>query len=238
MKKVTMGIAFLWLFLFSTNSVSAGANIPQQVGDIYVQDFANIIEPNTEAEIIKLGKALDQKTKAQIAIMTVPSTGGLPIEEYALESFRTYQLGDKEENNGILLIISQDPKEVRIEVGYGLEGVINDGKAGTILDTITIPRLQEGKLSLAMYETYSKLVNEVQHYYDTGSVSEGDSGESKFSLGMVILIIIILVIAIILDIYIFGGLMTHIVLSLLSSAASVVTGGGGDSGGGGSSRDW
>lgn len=236
MKKIFLAAFFLF---FSLSSVTyAASNVPTQVGDIYVQDFANLIDSRAEQEIIKLGESLDKKHSAQISILTVKSIGNSTIEDYSLEAFRKYKLGNKEENNGILLVLAEKEKNVRIEVGYGLEGVINDGKAGSIIDQITIPHLKKGNTSLALYETYRTLNNEVNKYYENDSVSSDNSSESSFSLFNILLIIIILIIAVILDIYIFGGWLTYLILSIITNSDSGSSGGGGDSGGGGSSRDW
>ena len=108
------------------------------LGDIYVQDFANILNEEEKTELRNLGRSIEDQTTAQIAVLTVDTIGDRTIEEFANEAFRQYGIGNKEENNGVLLVIGMNPsqewiKALRIEVGYGLEGRIPDGKAGRIL---------------------------------------------------------------------------------------------------------
>ncbi|NLL18707.1 MAG: TPM domain-containing protein, partial [Clostridia bacterium] len=82
--------------------------------------------------------ALKKASGADLVVVTVENLGGYTIEEYALELFRRWGLGDKEKNNGVLLLVNKEnvltgqSGRVRIEVGYGLEGAIPDGKAGRI----------------------------------------------------------------------------------------------------------
>ena len=89
---------------------------------------------------------------AQIVVVTVQSLGGQSIEEYATELFRKFGIGDKEKNNGVLLLCSTGDRLFRIEVGYGLEGRLTDGKTGRIQDEYIIPYLKENDYDGDVYK--------------------------------------------------------------------------------------
>lgn len=165
---------------------AAPALPPAPAREIYVNDFADLIDPETERELQEIGAALERKTTAQLVAVTVPSLGGSPIENYALELFRKWGIGRKEKNNGVLLLVDRErllankPGKVRIEVGYGLEGAIPDGKAGRILDEYVIPPWNEGKYSEGIRRGYMALAAEVAREY--GVKPEEDPSLSRLSL--------------------------------------------------------
>ena len=143
-----IAILFLNFVLFS--GIIKAEPIPSKPdSNVYVFDYANLINESDEQEMKKIAKALDDKTKAQIAVVTVNDLSGIAIEDYSLRILRDWGLGDKEKNNGLLILINKEnliagrSGRIRIEVGYGLEGAINDGKAGAILITTHYPLLKQ-----------------------------------------------------------------------------------------------
>lgn len=243
----SMVLVFFTLFLLVGTSTS-NAEIPAPVGDIYVQDFAGVLSEQEKMEIRNFGRRIEDQTTAQIAVLTVDSIGDTTVEEYANEAFRQYGIGSAEEDNGVLLLIGMNPspgtdlRPLRIEVGYGLEGRLPDGKVGRILDEITIPYLQNAQVSTAIIETYKVLANEVLAEY---GVEEGQQQvEQPYQdegLGIPLwLLIPIIVIVVVLDFKYFGGFLTHLLLTILSRGRGGGSrgGGGGSSGGGGASRGW
>ncbi len=96
----------------------------------YVTDLAGVIHADTKARLESLCTELQQKTGAQMAIVTVQSLEGRSIEEYAVDLYKQLGVGGKQDNRGVLLLLSPDEHKYRIEVGYGLEPVINDARAG------------------------------------------------------------------------------------------------------------
>jgi uncharacterized protein len=233
---LALPIFFLFLLLFPAAG-QAALDIPRPVGDIYVQDFANVLTPQEETELARIGRTLEEQTSNQISVLTVPSIGETSIEEYANEAYRTYGLGTRENDNGVLLVLAMDERKIRIEVGYGLEGAIPDGKAGRIIDNYAIPYLQAGKPNTAIMNTYQLLANESQGEYAPNlSANTGQEGGIPSWL-----LIIIVVGLIFLDITFFGGMLTYALLSILSrggGGGGPRGGGGGSSGGGGASRGW
>lgn len=221
----------------------AAPNIPEPQGDIYVQDFENLLTAEQTRELNSLGRALEDRTKAQIAVLTVPTLDGYTVEEYALQALRKYGLGDQKLNNGVLLLLSMEDGEpgnrpLRIEVGYGLEGALPDGKVGRILDQVTIPYLVNNQPGEAIVETYKTLYNEIAREYGVeGTLTPqeiavpeapaGNDGDGRLSSGWIILIIAFLAV----DFIFFRGMMTMFLISILGRGGG--SGGGGGFGGGG-----
>jgi uncharacterized protein len=100
----------------------------------YVNDQADVISAEHEAYYVSQSAALEKATGAQIVVATVSSLEGKDIESYATELFRSWGIGDKEKNNGLLILLAPNERKIRVEVGYGLEGKINDAKAGRFID--------------------------------------------------------------------------------------------------------
>ncbi len=108
----------------------------QKIADIhprgYVTDLANVITPDTKARLETLCAEVQQKTGAQIAVVTVNSFEGQSREDYAADLFKHLGIGSKQDNRGVLLLVAPGERQYKIEVGYGLEPVINDARAGDI----------------------------------------------------------------------------------------------------------
>jgi len=96
----------------------------------YVTDRAGVIPQATKQRLEALGTELEQKTGAQLAIVTVKSLDDRPIEDYAVDLFKHLGVGSKKERSGVLLLLAPNDRKYRIEVGYGIEPVINDARAG------------------------------------------------------------------------------------------------------------
>lgn len=252
-KKLLLSLAVTLSMALSLIGVSTFAEIPKPQGDIYVQDFANLLTDQQESELIDLGRSLDNQTKAQVAVLTVDTIGTDTIEQYALQAFRQYKLGDKKLNNGVLLVVAAQERQVRIEVGYGLEGALPDGKVGRILDNYALPYLKDNQPDLAIINTYKELYNQTAAEYNLDEYSEAkpypsSSANQENNQGMetwkMLLIGIGLVIFITIDIMFFGGTFTYLILNIASTfmrgggRGGPRGGGGGSSGGGGASRGW
>ena len=121
---------------------SFGADIPFLTGR--VTDNADILSKDTRRAITESLKAHEQKTGNQIAVLTIRSLEGESIEEYAVAVFNAWKLGQKGKDNGILVVVAPNDRRMRIEVGYGLEGTLPDGLAGSIIRTVMTPQFQTG----------------------------------------------------------------------------------------------
>ena len=239
-------LVFFTLFLGAVSTHAEDIQIPAPVGDIYVQDFAKVLTETERTELINLGRSIEDQTTAQIAVLTIDTIGDRSIEDFANEVFRQYGIGNKKENNGVLLVLSLQERKVRIEVGYGLEGRIPDGKAGRILDENAIPNLKNQQPNRAIVETYKVLANEVLAEYgkEGEAVKQAQpTGEKGIGIPGWLMVLVVIVV-VFLDFKFFGGTLTYLLLSIISrgggrgGGGSSRGGGGGSSGGGGAGRGW
>jgi uncharacterized protein len=126
------------------------AAFPKPAG--YVNDAAGILDANTRAELDALARETEQATTAEIAIVTVQSLDGMTVEEYASRLFGEWGIGKKATDNGVLLLVAPNEREMRIEVGYGLEPILPDGLAGEIIRTELLPHFRDGNFSAGILQ--------------------------------------------------------------------------------------
>jgi uncharacterized protein len=96
----------------------------------YVDDFAGVLDNSSSTAIRNLCEQVDLKAKAQIAVVTVNSLDGSDVESYAVNLYKQWGIGSKSSNRGVLILIAVNDRHYRIEVGYGLEPILPDGKVG------------------------------------------------------------------------------------------------------------
>jgi uncharacterized protein len=115
---------------------------PQSL-DHRVHDFANLLSPADRQELEKLSFDVDQKTTAEIAIVTVNSLDGMPVEDYAHELFEKWGIGKRKANNGVLLLVAPNERRMWISTGYGVEALLPDSLAGEIRDKHIVPHFKQ-----------------------------------------------------------------------------------------------
>lgn len=115
----------------------------------YVSDFARVIDPASRAQLEQYCANLERVTGAQLALVTLPSLQDEPVEDVANALFRAWGIGKKGEDNGVLLLLSIGDRRSRLEVGYGLEPIITDGTAGSLLRAMA-PELRAGQYGAAL----------------------------------------------------------------------------------------
>jgi len=155
---LTAFISFLCLF-FLTVQIANAISIPKTPGN-HVVDLAGIIDNSTEAKINQYLKELEQKTTAQLAILTIPSLEGESIDDFSITvAHDQWKLGQEGKDNGLLLVVSLMEKKYRIEVGYGLEGIIPDSLAGSIGRSYLVPFFKKGDYSNGIFAASTVLAN-------------------------------------------------------------------------------
>ena len=137
------------LFLLTWAVLSSADPIANIKPAGYVTDLAGVISSDTTQRLEALATEVEAKTGAQIAVVTVRSLDGRPIEDYAVELFKHLGIGRKD-NRGVLLLVAPREHRYRFEVGYGLEPVINDARAGDI-GRAMVPLLRANDYSGAIY---------------------------------------------------------------------------------------
>jgi len=112
-----------------------------------VMDLAGIFSSTAAASMAAESERLEQENGAQVAVLTIPSLEGQPLEDYSMRVVEAWQLGRQDRDNGVLILIARDDRKIRIEVGYGLEGVLPDALCGRIIDNAMKPAFRDGDFS-------------------------------------------------------------------------------------------
>lgn len=247
-----------WLVLVGYILLAASAWAQPQIPPaptqgIYVQDHAGVLDAETKSKINSLGSKLAAKTKAQIVVLTVKSLEEAPVETYALEVLRQWGIGDKQLNNGVLLLVAVNDRQSRIEVGYGLEGALNDAKTGAIQDKYMIPYFAANDYNKGIWNGYQALVSITAKEYnlDINTNAQPAKVQSAANQSMLdtlpwwaqVALVAGALVLFICDWLFLGGSITYLILSLLRIRGGGGGGsgggyGGGSGGGGGSSRKW
>ncbi len=136
---VVLGFAF---GLSGAAPAGAAPSFPPLTGRVV--DDAHVLSPQTQADLTGKLAALEQKTGDQVVVVTLPSLQGYEIEDYGYQLGRAWGIGQKGKNNGALLIVAPNERKVRIEVGYGLEGVLTDAMTSVILQQAVLPKFRAG----------------------------------------------------------------------------------------------
>ena len=126
MKKYNIILMLLFIALSLSINYKVSALV-EPTNEFYVNDYANILSEETENYILNNSVKLASATKAQIVVVTVKNLEGQDIETYATNLFRKFGIGDEKKNNGLLILLALEERDIRIEVGYGLEGIVTDG---------------------------------------------------------------------------------------------------------------
>ncbi|HEX6120794.1 MAG TPA: TPM domain-containing protein [Dongiaceae bacterium] len=137
-----------FLLLLALVVAPAGADtlpVPALTGRVV--DQANILSGSEETRLdARLGD-FENKSSIQLVVVTLPSLQGRPIEDWGLALGRTWGIGQKGKDNGALLVVAPNDRELRIEVGYGLEGTLPDAIADSIIRNVIIPRFKAGDMA-------------------------------------------------------------------------------------------
>ena len=201
MKRWT-GIAFAAVMatLLLTTGVHGSGDFPRPTGA--VNDFAGVISTRYKQAMESLAREVFEKTGTSIVVATVQDVGGDDPDDYANRLYEAWGIGAKGEDKGVLIFLAVRERRVRIETGYGVEGILPDGLAGEILDRYVIPPLKAGDydkgLSSAMAAVSSVIAKEAG--VDLTGVAQTrrqpqpsrNSGGSVFSLVMFLIVMFLL----------------------------------------------
>jgi uncharacterized protein len=149
------------LICFLLVSAALPASIPDQPQK-YVVDLAGIIDDATENRLNGYLQELEQKTTAQMIVLTIPSLNGESIEDFSIRiAHDKWKLGQKGKDNGVLFLVSVKDRKYRIEVGYGLEGVLPDSLVGSLGRNILVPYFKKGDYSDGIFATTLAMANKI-----------------------------------------------------------------------------
>ena len=246
--KINKYFVSILLSLFFASSIFA-LSVPNLTSPIV--DNANLISDGVEQNINNQLQELSNSTGIQLAVLTIPTLEGEVLESYSMKVAETWKLGSAEKDTGVLLLIALEERSIRIEVGYGLEGVLTDTKCGLIIRNVIAPEFRNGNYQAGIVNAVNNMVGLVKG--DESLVSKrvlnessGDSGAFIF-MGVVLLYGFIFVMAVISSKK--RGPRTgtgtrttpyvhHIPRNFGGGGGGGFSGGGGSFGGGGASGGW
>ena len=163
-----LGLAFIFITPFVCANTLAEDSLPALSGRVV--DNANLLSPTARASLTEKLASLEDKTGDQIVVATLPTLSGHDIETFANSLFRRWALGQKQMNNGVLLLIAPSERQVRIEVGYGLEGVLTDALSSTIINAIILPNFRQDNFEKGIVEGVAAIADVL-----TGSKADFDA---------------------------------------------------------------
>ncbi|MEK6544494.1 MAG: TPM domain-containing protein, partial [Elusimicrobiota bacterium] len=141
-----------------------------------VSDYAGVIGADMKRRIEDVSVNVEAATTVELFVVTVPSLGGRSVEEYAHELFNYWGIGKKDKDNGVLLLVAPKERRVRIEVGYGLESVLTDGKAGGIIRDVIVPYFKAGDIRSGILHGVTAIANVIDpRMTDFVQVEKSDS---------------------------------------------------------------
>lgn len=156
-KKPSLKIIFVMLFTLALMSFSTRATantiFPKSAGAI--NDFAGVIPEEYRAPMENIAREIFGSTGTALVVATVPSIGDEEPNDYANRLYQAWGIGKKGEDKGVLIFLTVKERRVRIETGYGVEGILPDGLTGEILDRYAVPNFRAGEYGKGLYETFS-----------------------------------------------------------------------------------
>ena len=146
MRRFALFVALIW----AATALAADISFPPLTGRIV--DQANVLSPAAEAELDQRLAAHERATHQQVVVATVPTLQGQTIEDYGYRLGRAWGIGEKDKNTGAILLVAPNERAVRIEVGYGLEGVLTDAQSRVIIERNILPEFRAGRLEAGVIQ--------------------------------------------------------------------------------------
>ena len=241
MKIKNIVISFVLLLLFAT-PVIAYYDLGSPEG--YVNDYTNTLTYEQKDALESKVSTFEQESTNEIAVVIIDSMKGDYIENFAVKLFESWGIGKEKEDNGVLILVSMSERQMRIEVGYGLEGSLTDAQASWIIKNVMVPNFKENKYYEGIDQSVDKIIAITKGEFE---VPEEDSISPLTVLVFIVILILGVAIAVIIlkkkypnwegwdtdssSSSSFGGWRG-------GSGSSGGSFGGGSSGGGGASGSW
>lgn len=159
-----------------------------------VNDLANVLSADQKASLERKLVAYDDSTSSQVTIVTINTLNDYPIEEYALQLFRSWGIGNQANNNGILILAAIQDRKIRIEVGYGLEGAIPDITANQIINNDIVPSFRDENYFEGLDKATSSIIAAAAGEYRAPENYNNRPVRKGIPIGAIIAIIILVII--------------------------------------------
>lgn len=185
MKKLFLILSIILNFLYA----DIKENFPKLEGRVI--DQVNILSSNVKEDLNKILKEEEDKTSNQIVVVILKSLNGYSIEDYSLELGRFWGIGQKDKNNGVLIVVSMEDRKIRIEVGYGLEGALTDKISHEIIEYTIKPNFKAKQYELGILKAVNEIKAAIQGEYVT-KVDSKEENSSNFLIPLLMFGIILI----------------------------------------------
>lgn len=174
-----------------------------------VTDLTATLTPEQRAGLESRLRAFDERKGSQLAVLIVPTTQPEAIEQYAIRVVEQWKLGRKKVDDGVLLLVAKNDRSVRIEVGYGLEGVLSDAITKRIINELIVPRFKQGDFFGGIDASVEQMIKLIDG--EALPAPAGRAGDASFDLGGMAPVLLMIVVV--------GGGVLRAVLGRLPGAA-------------------
>jgi uncharacterized protein len=160
--RARLSLAFAVLIAAAAGPTTIAVQPLPTLADVAVNDFANVVDSPTEAEIDRWVRSLIGASKDYVYVVTVDTFAPYStIDEYAVRLFEHAKIGTREKDNAVLIVVAVKDRRVRIEAGYGLEEFITDGFAGDTIRQVMLPEFREGRYAQGLLNGVSRVVRRI-----------------------------------------------------------------------------
>lgn len=240
-------LVILLICMLGSNTAFAAPDFPQLTGRVV--DEAGIILPQSKIQIATKLKDLEEATTIQVVVAVVNSLQDYEIRDYGYQLGRHWELGQKDKNNGVLLLVAPNERKVAIEVGYGLEGSLTDAISHQIIQDYILPNFKNGEMSKGIRIGVDLILQAISGEITEQSLAEQTDSDDAEEYIFAIIFFIVAIFIILNSVFGFGrGSVFSSGYSNSGSSSSSsswgsgssggFSGGGGSFGGGGASGGW
>lgn len=173
-------LLWLWVLLFAL-PLQAAPDFPALTGRVV--DGAGLLSVSARTQLEQQLATHEKESSNQVVVVTVDSLQGYPIEDYGYQLGRHWGIGQKGKDNGVLLIVAPNERKVRIEVGYGLEGVLTDALSKNIIETVITPPFKQGKMAQGIVAGTGAILAALGGSYEPNPVSRGGGSSADSAEG-------------------------------------------------------
>ncbi|WP_428820861.1 TPM domain-containing protein [Microbulbifer sp. MCCC 1A16149] len=182
-------LLFLCPALVWTGLAVAEVKFPPLSGRVV--DNANLLSQSTRYQLTEMLQQQEKDTSNQIVVVTLPDLQGLTIEEYGYQLGRHWKIGQKDKDNGALLIVAPAEREVRIEVGYGLEGALTDALSSNIIHTKILPQFRNGNFDGGVTAGVESIIAAIKNEYVAESTETNENRRLALLVGIFLLFVML-----------------------------------------------
>lgn len=183
LNKLLIPLLIMILFIAIPFNYARGeAKFPSPTNLKYINDYAGILDIQTKEYLVSVGNELENKTGAQAVIVIINSLEGNDITSYGNQLFRDWGIGQKNKNNGLLVLLSMEERSWRVEVGRGLEGVIPDILSNRVMESAAVPEFRNNNYGEGLRKTYSIFADMIAKEYGV-TLEKNEKISYNFSKG-------------------------------------------------------